>query len=97
MAILDLKTFEWVLNDVPYDLQDGTVEEGVCSKVLVPDLFLDEYEYFCGDFVDRPKSSSSLVNGDTSNEVGVVQKVDRAARICTVQWLQIFHSEDQDE
>ncbi|EDW43357.1 (E3-independent) E2 ubiquitin-conjugating enzyme UBE2O isoform X1 [Drosophila sechellia] len=69
--------------------QDGTVEPGVNSTQLYPIHYLDNHEFFPGDFVTK---ANEISTGAT--DYGVIQCVDHDARIAKVMWFNIYTNVD---
>ncbi|GAB0092462.1 (E3-independent) E2 ubiquitin-conjugating enzyme [Sergentomyia squamirostris] len=66
--------------------QDGTIETGIPSTQLYPIHYLDDHEFFPGDFVLSGNESDEISRRD----YGVIQTVDHFGRTARVKWFRTY-------
>ncbi|KAK2728076.1 hypothetical protein QYM36_008527, partial [Artemia franciscana] len=84
--------------------QDGTVETNLPSRSLLPIQYLDDQEFFPGDFVVENKEDTvGLENDDLlvphgKHDYGCVKRTYRADRTVTVSWFKLnFDCDNKSE
>jgi ubiquitin-conjugating enzyme E2 O len=68
--------------------QNGTIEEDIPSIFLYPVHYIDEHDFYPGDFVVENNDNLEFFN------YGVVQKSDFLSRIATVKWFKVPHDSE---
>ncbi|KAM7362548.1 (E3-independent) E2 ubiquitin-conjugating enzyme UBE2O [Cochliomyia hominivorax] len=71
--------------------QDGTIETDIPSTQLYPIHYLDNHEFFPGDFVVSAKEELDFSHRD----YGVIQTVDHQGRTAHVKWFTTYTSADE--
>lgn len=66
--------------------QDGTIESGIPSTQLYPIHYLDDHEFFPGDFVLSGNENDEISRRD----YGVIQTVDHFGRTARVKWFRTY-------
>ncbi|XP_059621124.1 (E3-independent) E2 ubiquitin-conjugating enzyme [Phlebotomus argentipes] len=66
--------------------QDGTIEHGIPSTQLYPIHYLDDHEFFPGDFVLSGNENDEIYRRD----YGVIQTVDHFGRTARVKWFRTY-------
>uniref|UniRef100_A0A1I8PX28 UBC core domain-containing protein n=1 Tax=Stomoxys calcitrans TaxID=35570 RepID=A0A1I8PX28_STOCA len=71
--------------------QDGTIETDIPSTELCPIHYIDNHEFFPGDFVISGSEESDV----SYRDYGVIQTVDHEGRIAHVKWFTTYTSADE--